>query len=196
MKNVARETALQLSRGELQLSSIQMNASVNCHPHPFGSRSSLANPVGEVSVFNCKQIFNQYCSVALGQSVSPKKELYDYSFDFNSNRKKLNQVRYPTPMGWRELSENDYISFWSGTHLDQVFDPARSKRKTSSEKEEMCFVYIVVVKLRQEGFLDLHNKPIGNVELRHQIRRNCPLRASPEVGINLKSTVSFSTSLP
>ena len=73
------------------------------------------------------------------------------------------------------MSSEDYREFWVGSNMTDVFGSAqRTKRKTDSEKEEMCFVYVIVVTLRQSGWVDEHNCPLAST--RFETKRNCPFR--------------------
>lgn len=68
-------------------------------------------------------------------------------------------VRYPTPECWKEVTQADYLAFWNGVDMQKVFVPDRIKNKKSeAKKEEMRYVYIVVVRLREAGLLDCHNQ--------------------------------------
>ena len=174
MLSTARNTSLAMSDGEMQQEITRMNASVEMrHPYPFSGQQTgdPCDDDGVVNVFNCKQILNQYCSMALGKSISPKNELYLYQQSARDSRKILTRIRYPTPTGWLEMTEADYKTFWKGVEMDQVFDVGRSKKKTQSEREEMTFVYVVVVNLRERGWLDVHNKP--EKRCLFDIKRNC-----------------------
>ena len=69
----------------------------------------------------------------------------------------------------------------------RVFSVERSNKKSASDKEEMCFVYLVVVELREEGYLDNHNRP--NRSLQFDTKRNCPLNADWSDVIAIKNTI-------
>jgi len=71
--------------------------------------------------------------------------------------------------------------------MDQIVCDERSKRKSQPEKEEMCFVYLVVVFLREQNFLDNHNRP--NPAIRAEIRRTCMLTADWSIPIAIKNSV-------
>jgi ERCC4-related helicase len=188
MTATAKNKSLSLTPSELQTAILSMSVSVDQrHPYPFTTSNAMATvDTGEVSVFNCKQIFNQYCSSSLGTSVRPAVDLYTYA-NKPGNQKIISRVRYPTPEGWRGVTETEYKQFWSGVDLELVFSPDRVKRKTSSEKEEMCFVYIVVVELREKGFLDQHNGP--DQKFRFETKRNCSLTSTGSPGISIRNRV-------
>jgi hypothetical protein len=212
MTSVARDVSLQLSGAQLKKSSSLMNVAVDDrHPYPFGCRrvitgvSSSSSPIpGEVSVYNCKQILNQYCSMTLGQSISPKAQLYEYQAPADTagfvrqsqqQRKVLLSVRYPTPSGWQVKNSKDYTSFWSSDiNLDLVFgEEERIKKKSGPEREEMLFVYIVVVELRERGFLNAHNKPCTNdADFLFHVKRNCPVKKNQQDGSSLSASVIIS----
>lgn len=182
----ARNTALALSSGELDDALRDMNTGTRRHPFPFNSREKPTDD-GEVNVYNCKQILNQYCSITLGKSISPKTELYKFDVETRSSRKVLVNVRYPTPDGWQSKASADYMAFWAGEDMSQVFSPDRVKKKSASEKEEMAFVFVVVVTLRELGYLDSHNKP--DPSIRFAIRRNCLLQPQSPAGLKLKANI-------
>ena len=188
MTAVARSDS-QLSEGDLQKAFIDTRKTVDRrHPYPFGSS---CGSVGEVNVFNCKQLLVTYCSRVLGKSINPTVELYDYveaSHSDNSGNM-LSSIRYPTPDGWQMKTCSHYLSFWSGVDLGkEVFCSDRVKNKTQSEKEETCFVYLVVVELRQKGLLDKNSKPTE--ACRFETQRKCPLRGGKHPsGIALKDSV-------
>lgn len=191
MTTAAKNQSLSLSKGEFVAAVSTMNISVDQrHPYPFQT-AARGDSSGQVSVYNCKQIFNQYCSICLGATVQPKVDLYTYS-NKPGAQKILERVRYPAPSGWQYVTATDNKIFWSGVDLDQVFVADRVKKKSASEKEEMLFVYVVVVKLREQGFLDPHNRPDSRYRL--EARRHCPLISDPTIEISIKNTVfqSFS----
>jgi endoribonuclease Dicer len=178
----ARNSALELGQGELNDAILAMNMTGSCHPYPVRASTSE----GEVNVFNCKQIFNQYCSMVLGKSVSPKTALYKYIR--NDSRKMLSFVRFPTPNGWQHKTAADCSSFWQGEDMQRVFQAERVKKKSASEMEEMAFVYFIVVELREKGHIDRNNRP--DESIRFATRRNCEL-SEPQAlpGLNLKDSV-------
>ena len=137
-------------------------------------------------MFNCKQIFNKYCSIILGTTIQPKKSLYQYT-NRPREQKVLSKIRFPTPLGWRSLEETDYKKFWYGVDLEKIFSADRVKKKSASDKEETRFVYLVVLELRQQGFLSSYNKP--NSSIQFETRRNCPLDSNWSRAIRLKNIV-------
>jgi endoribonuclease Dicer len=190
MRKVAKDTSLSLNAAELQSAISSMSVSVDQrHPYPFSS----APNEGQVSVFNCKQLFNQYCAMSLGVPVRPKVDLYRYA-NKPGDQKLLSCVRYPTPSGWMSISTSDYKKFWSGVDLEKIFSPDRVKKKSSSEKEEMCFVYLVVVALRENGLMDVHNQ--GKPSLLFDTKRNCSLDSNSPDDISIKNTVFQSYNHP
>lgn len=188
MSDVARNESLALTQEELQKANAEMRISVDqCHPYPFGPST---NTEGEVNVFNCKQLLVNYCSRVLGQSINPEVELYEYFEDTSVlSGEKLSTIRYPTPEGWQKITCLDYKTFWSGVDMRKhIFYSDRAKNKTQPEREEMCFVYLVVVELREKGLLDKHNKPteVSGFET----KRKCPLRGErPPSRVSLKDSI-------
>jgi hypothetical protein len=148
------------------------------HPYPFDSNAAAAAE-GRVSVYNSKEIFSQYCATVLGSSVRPDIELYRYRTDPTAfpQRKVLMEVRYPTSDGWKTVSGADFRKFWKGQDMRKVFAADRCKNKTSSDREEMAFIYVVVVGLRENGLLDRHNRPDPSLL---STRQECVLRGDPE----------------
>jgi endoribonuclease Dicer len=188
MTSVARDMSLSLGSGELQdaVRTILISPGQR-HPYPCGrSGRAFEDGSGEVNVFNAKQIFIQYCSITLGSTVQPKSDLYQYN-NKPGEQNLLARIRFPTPGGWRSISQVDYKSFWELTDIDQVVSESRSKRKSQAEKEEMCFVYIVVILLREAGFLDNHNRPAPAI--RFDVNRNCDLAAAWSNAIAIKNSV-------
>jgi hypothetical protein len=164
------------------------------HPYPFASLyTEPSNTIsqmggGEVRVYNCKQIFNTYCSMALGSSLQPKKHLFIYAAgQQNDNDACLIGVRYPTPVGWQTKDTADYDVHWNGVDMNLVFSSDRVKRKSVPERYLMCFVFLVVVQLREEGFLDENNRP--KKALLPHMKRKCPLDAHFSDAIRIKNTV-------
>jgi hypothetical protein len=92
------------------------------------------------------------------------------------------------------ISTSDYKKFWSGVDLEKIFSPDRVKKKSSSEKEEMCFVYLVVVALRENGLMDVHNQ--GKPSLLFDTKRNCSLDSNSPDDISIKNTVFQSYNHP
>ena len=184
----ARDMSLSLTREELTdaVDSITLPLDQG-HPYPFRGRGTFTTDgSGEVNVFNAKQIFNQYCSITLGSSVQPKKDLYQYS-NAPGEQKVLSKIRFPTPNGWHSVCYSDYKSFWERTDMDRIVTAERSKRKSQSEKEEMSFVYIVVVLLREQKYLGSHNRPASAIKT--DVKRTCPLGANWSNAIAIKNTV-------
>eukprot|EP00978_Attheya_sp_CCMP212_P031366 scaffold118224_cov58-Attheya_sp.AAC.2 len=201
MLGVARNASLTLSQDELDSAREKMSVPiVERHPYPFfasASDEATRDDHGEVNVFNCKQIFNQYCSITLGRSISPKTVLYEYASSPGNERKMIKNIRCPTPSGWKEMTDDFYRTFWSGVDIGKIFHEDRAKTKTTSEKEEMCFVYLVVVQLREGELLDRHNKPVSDLDLRDEIKRNCPLEPpnSSDCMISLKDKVTHNLNI-
>jgi hypothetical protein len=166
-----------------------MSTSVDqVHPYPFSDAQEhgTSNITGEVNVFNCKQIFNEYCSITLGASIKPSKDLYQYS-SAPGQQKRLSKIRFPTPNGWCIMSEDDYRVFWHNVELDKVFPAERTKKKSASDKEEMAFVYMVTVHLRESGLLDCHNVP--DTSIRFDTKRKCSLASDWSEAIRFKNVV-------
>lgn len=183
----ARETSLSLTVPEQEKAARLLAESKSSrHPYPPSPLESVSASCeeGQVNVFNSKQIFNRYCSMALGTQVQPKKDLYTYSNE-PGERKILESIRYPTPDGWQFIWSDEYREFWkSELNMESIFSSAeRVKRKSASDKEEMCFVYVIVVRLRETGLLDSHNRP--DSAKRFDTQRNCPLiqERSSEIAI-------------
>ena len=170
MTTVARNSALCLTPKDLKRAASSIsNKSTPQHPFPSDGGE------GQVTVYNCKQIFNRYCSVSLGTCFQPKYDLYEYvNDDLGLRPKSLAKVRYPAPDGWKSMTISDFKEFW-GEDMEYVFGCAeRTKKKTAAEKEEMCFIYMIVVELRKTKLLDRRNAadPLRVFET----RRNCPLK--------------------
>ena len=188
MKATAKNTTLALSQNELRKAAVSVSKKeVDLkHPYPFTSLGYTATNGGEVNVYNCKQIFNHYCSIVLGSTIQAKKVLYKYS-NKQGDQKVLAEVRFPTPDGWNYKTENDYKDFWAGVDMEDVLDAERVNRKTVSEKEEMCFVYVVVVELRQRGLLGNNNQP--NMSVHFETRRMCPVDEWSPPMIQIKNLI-------
>ncbi|CAB9506341.1 Dicer-like protein [Seminavis robusta] len=196
MNTVAKDRTLALTADDLQKAIHEIDSPRDKrHPYPLNCRMNpSADSTGEVNVYNCKEIFNRYCSVMLGTPVQPKKILYKYTVK-EDGRKFLSKVRFPSPHGWQHLTyDNHYILFWGRANLDNFFSADRTKRKTVSEKEEMTFVYIVVVTLREKGYLDCHNKPNKACQL--EARRNCDVDSEWSDAIPIKDRVFQSYGAP
>ena len=126
----------------------------------------------------------------LGANISPKKVLYKQRWEEKDGRKILSMVRFPTPLGWKSIDEKQYKEFWYGVNMNNIFHTDRVKHKTTSEKEEMCFVYLIVIELRERDYLDQHNKP--NASIIYDTKRNCSLDedwTSSTNTISIKNTV-------
>lgn len=183
LNHTARNQSLSLSPAEIRKSTsdISMPATLS-HPYPVSPQS------GQVNVYNCKQIFNQYCSMSLGSPVQPKKDLYRYEPHTSGTQKMLQAVLYPTPEGWKSKTVDDFLDYWEHTDRDHIFScPERVKRKSNSEQEEMMFVFLVVVELRKTGCLDEHNSP--NSFDKVKTRRICRLDDDWPPAISIKNTI-------
>lgn len=183
LKATARDASTSLTSNELDAATAKIALPFTIH-HPYPDASTCE---GLVTLFNCKQIFIQYCSQTLGMPVQPKKDLYRYlSLHRHGFQKILLTVRFPTPKGWRMKSTGDVVGFWKYADRDHVSTSDRTKRKTLSEKEEMKFVYVVVLQLRLDGYLDAGNSPCQAMTT----RRACRLDDSwPDETISIKNTV-------
>jgi hypothetical protein len=191
----ASNMSLNLSRQELQKA-----VSTNAHPyhsrHPYPTRAceseAALSDEGEVSFYNCKQIFNDYVSIALGRSVSTETVLYRYEEHDASlgSPHRLKAIRYPVPTGWIELTYNQhYRPWWGPDPPETIFVNDRLRHKSASEKEEMAFVYFVCVMMRTMGHLDKHNHPSALV--RTDAKRNCPVDSdwASVAGFAIKNSV-------
>jgi len=190
MNSTAKDRSLSLSTLELDNAAISTTDSASaCHPYPLPSLGSVSVNGGEglVDVFNCKRIFIRYCSKCLIKPFDPKQYLYFYINEPGESTV-LARIRYPTPEGWRVMTRDDILFYWkSETNMEDVFAPAEGEKgKSASYKEEMCFVYVIVVHLRKMGWLDKHNHPVEAMIL--DTRSNCPFdeehSRSSEIAIN------------
>ena len=177
----ARDASLSLSRADLDAAATSLCVSTQRHPCPIGATPTTCK--GLVSVFNCKQIFNQYVSRCLAASVQPAVDLYEYSNEDSD----LSGVRYPTPTGWKKLTSDDVLKFWKGADFEKVFVTERSKNLRTRQREELCFVYLVVVILRRQGCIGENNHPNTN-EFLHT-KQNCPFKSDRTPSISIGSTV-------
>lgn len=90
------------------------------------------------------------------------------------------------------MTLDDYKKFWQGFDMNQdVFTNDRTKNKTTSQMEEMCFCFMVVVKLRELKYLDQHNRPNMNIQL--DARCHCHLEQEWPRTISIKDRVFQST---
>lgn len=183
MQEAAKDQTLSLSTTELREAS-KVVFLAQKHPFPFSSQSEQ----GQVNVNNCKQIFCQYCAGILGASVVPTKHLY--TFEKNApgvEERKILSIRYPSPDGWIEVNRSEWLDFFEGDDINLLFPRDRSKNKSTADKLELCFVYVVVVRLRERGFLDANNNINGNVPLR--ARSLCRLNSVADNGITISNTI-------
>ncbi|CAB9528070.1 Dicer-like protein [Seminavis robusta] len=194
MAAVARDTSLNLSPEKLKSQSEGMTVVTHVHPYPPGTETSANEGGGIINVFNCKEIFVQYCSRVLAQSINPSMELYDYTTIPGHQQEVLQNVRYPTPEAWKTVRREEMYDYWKGSDVKNVLLQERCKGKSPSEKDEMLFVYVVAVKLRMEGLLDDHNKPSNFAK--NYTKSKCPLRSSfaPEsIALNRRVTFKAAT---
>jgi ERCC4-related helicase len=189
LQATARNMSLNLTSLELQTAVARISTTTHKrHPYPFNS----PDHAGQVNVYNCKQIFMNYCSKMLGQSISLEEVLYQYENVDNfqgSLRRRLCTIRYPSRTGWFYLTYNQhFVKFWGRMpQYQDVFVNDRIKNKSESEREEMCFVYFAVVLLRTFGLLDDHNKP--NPNNRSDIQRNCLVKQEWPKTIRITNSV-------
>ena len=188
LNSVAMNKDISLIASELEAAALSMTFSASVrHPYPFPTSDAISTDrvEGQVNVFNCKQIFNTYCSMSLRTTVPPKKHLYNYC-NKPGEQKVLASIRYPTPEGWMVMSSEGYREFWQdeSTRIKLFASSTRSKR---SDQEEMCFVYAIVVTLREVGYLDERNLP--NAARRLDTLRNCPLVKEEQREISITNRV-------
>lgn len=182
LEAMAKETLLSLDRMELQSKARSMGGVISGrHPYPFDT-SCAHHEHGIVNVFNCKQVFNQYCSKVLGRSISPAHYLYT----FDSTHTSIEKVRFPTPQGWLSINLRQTRQFWANTDLKSLFPKERSKNLNRAEKAEACIVYFAVVELREMKLLNAYNQPVVSAA---DINHVCSLSTSSDVSINIKSLV-------
>ena len=173
----ASNVNLNLNQNELQDAvATNTHPSHPRHPFPFRSSQASSSSEGEVSIYNCKQIFNTYVATVLRKSVSAEQELFQYEDTPDGKPRRLAAIRYPSPTGWSQFTyENHYRPFWEHDPPETIFVSDRLKRKSASEKEEMAFVYFVCVMMRTMGHLDSRNRPSALAKT--DAERKCPLDA-------------------
>ncbi|CAE7638208.1 DCL3A [Symbiodinium sp. CCMP2592] len=118
---------------------------------------------GLINVHNCRELVNRYCAEVLADS-------FVVDDMFCRDESGILNVRYPTPRGWETVSRQDVDSYWAGDS-EEVFDPSR-KRYTTREKDELRFLFLVALRLRQTDCLDNHNQP--TTEATQLARAKCP----------------------
>jgi ERCC4-related helicase len=186
----AKDVSLNLTSHELLTEVARISTKTHKrHPYPFQSSDHQA---GQVNVYNCKQILTNYCSKMMGQSISPEEVLFQYETidDFPGYvRRRLCKIRFPSPTGWQYLTYNEhFVAFWGRIpQYQDIFANDRIKNKSESEREEMCFVYLVVIMLRTGGLLDDHNLPDPNNG--SEIQRNCPLKRDWSAAMRIRNFV-------
>ncbi|KAL3906764.1 MAG: hypothetical protein SGILL_009142 [Bacillariaceae sp.] len=184
----------------LNLSQVELKAAVTTishshhprHPYPFRRDDKSPPTQGELNVYNCKRIFNEYCSIALGKSVSPEKVLYRYETRVAppGTTQRLAAIRYPGPTRWLCFTyDKDYRPWWGNDPPETIFVNDRLRNKSAAEKEEMSFVYFVCAMMRTCGHLDENNQPSAKVIT--DAKRNCPIDPdwSSFEDITVKNTV-------
>ena len=87
---------------------------------------------GVVNIYNCVQIFTEYCSKVMGQGLNlrqSKIEVYRTekvrAFPLEE-REYLALVRYPSPDGYQEVSFEDVGAHWGDRAVMDVLMPGRA----------------------------------------------------------------------
>jgi len=180
---VAQDATLSLTQEERMKAGMAMSGTA-CDKHPYPFAASDREQGGLVNIYNCKEIFVYYCARVLGRSINPPLEMYD--FDVSG----LAAVQFPSPESWSIISQAEVESFWEPVDVDSLFSSSRAKNLSRDDKIERLFVYVAVVTLRENGYLNMYNKP--SKEAMARSKQNCPFRhSSPTCGITLKRTVTF-----
>lgn len=139
---------------------------------------------GLINVHNCRELVNRYCAEVLADSFVVEDM-------FCRDESGILSVRYPTPRGWETVSRQDMHSHWGGDSK-KFFDPSR-KRYTARERDELCFLFLVALRLRQTDCLDNHNQP--TMEAKQLAPAKCPA-ASDRTETTAKSMSGVSTGPP
>ncbi|CAE7491718.1 dcl1, partial [Symbiodinium sp. CCMP2456] len=151
-------------------------------PGIFGAEGDC----GLINVHNCRELVNRYCAEVLADSFVVEDM-------FCRDESGISSVRYPTPQGWETVSRQDMQSHWGGDSKE-FFDPSR-KRYSARERDELCFLFLVALRLRQTDCLDNHNQP--TMEATQLARVKCPAASDrTEATATTKSTSRVSTGPP
>ena len=128
--------------------------------YPFGQGSDG----GVVNIYNCVQIFTEYCSKVMGQGLNlrqSKIEVYRTekvrAFPLEE-REYMALVRYPSQDGYQQVTFEDVGAHWGDRAVSDVLMPGRALASTADE-ERHRFLYTVVVKMRRAGYLTDANQP-------------------------------------
>ena len=116
----------------------------------------------KASLHNCTDIFHKYCSKALRQSLN-MDELYIYEEQEiralgPELRKVLCAVRFPTPDGYVTVLLDEVNEHWGDVTEEQVAG-TQFASKTRADFERCRFLYTVVVRMSQAGWLDASLDP-------------------------------------
>ena len=156
----ARDESLCLSRKEQQ-SRIDVPVIDAFYPYrPTGAGADGAT----VTLHNCVEVFHIYCGKVMKQNFDTGR-LYDMEHRGMHSppdsaggspqaRAVLVRVRYPTPKGFKVISVEDVDAHW-GDNAPEPLLPG----KRAADVEKRRFLYTVVVRMSQEGYLDAHNGP-------------------------------------
>jgi hypothetical protein len=184
---------------------------------PLESKAS-----GEVNLFNCTQVLNEYVQRVMRQQFKPE-QLFEYKtepnpvrfFIFSSSftrfhhlflrfppifQQNINQVRrlivaiyVPTPLGILRLEEVDFRYRWCDQRIEDVVRPLdRLNRLTSNEKVQRRAIYAAVLYLHELGLLDGANQATARAT--HETAIACPSLLTPHVVFTPKN--KFSSSAP
>lgn len=151
LRALARDASVGLSPVE-QLSRIELHEVPGFYPYqPNGASGATVN------LHNCAQIFHEYCSKVLSQSLN-LQELYHYQVDVIRNhapekREVLCAVHCPTPEGYRTVSLKDVETHWGDVTREQVMGSSGAS-KSRKEFDKSRFLYTVVVRMYEDGYLD------------------------------------------
>ena len=118
-----------------------------------------------MNLSNAKRIFLTYCTAVMKQNIDPKvlcrvqeSTVGDSLQQFHNT---LQGLRYPSPEGWQELvkdaSDSNLHPFFLASGAEVVRSP-EYQGIPNWKKDALCFFYVAVVLLRQNGWLDERNK--------------------------------------
>jgi len=128
---------------------------------------------GLVTIFNCVEIFQEYCAKALGQSINLEEfNLCEYQQEVVCDaplktRKRLIKVHYPCPKGYVTVTLEDVSAHWKDIKVDSV---AGTRKLKPLELEKRRFIYTVIVQMHTEGHLTVFNQPNAIAETQAAVK--------------------------
>ena len=112
----------------------------------------------QVNIGNCFGIFLSYCRAVLQEHVN-ENQFFQYNWDRRHRIDVLCSVMYPSPQGRVRITNKHVHAAWAGRTVIDTISPKQCERMRRSSVQKRWFVYVAVMDMIQNGYLDVCNNP-------------------------------------